>query len=135
MNPPTLQYLSELEVTEVTPPAATQPVLPLLLWRRGLGRGGAFSIQESTNPSIHLSRPPAAPESDGGGSFGLRHSRCSPSPIPNLRHVLAVAADVGFVVNEFLVQGLLGVRAASAEARDAVNDVVGEMETVEIVQN
>src|SRR5215203_2691262 len=59
----------------------------------------------------------------------------APLPIANFRHVLAVLSDIFFVLNEFFAKRLLGIGAARPQIGDTVNDIAGEMETVEIIEN
>ena len=65
--------------------------------------------------------------------FLLLRSVLIPFPVPDLRHVLAVFADVGLVVDELVAEGLLSVGGARAQARHPVNHVPDQMEAVEVV--
>ena len=56
-----------------------------------------------------------------------------PRPVPDFGHVLAVLADVVAVLDEFVAHLLFEIVAGSAELRQAVDDVLHEVETVQAV--
>src|SRR6266516_5317370 len=69
-------------------------------------------------------------------SFGvIALSFSSPFPVPNLRQVLAMVGDVLLVFDEFVANGLLGVRSLGTELRNAVDYVGDEMKTVQVVHH
>src|SRR2546430_6444626 len=59
----------------------------------------------------------------------------TPTPVADLRHVLAVFVDVSFVIEEFVADELLDVSRAGGEAGDAIDDVADEVEAIEIVKH
>ena len=58
-----------------------------------------------------------------------------PFPVADLRHIVAVAGDVLFVLDELVAQKLLEVGAPALQPGHAVDHVAGQMEAVEIVQH
>src|SRR5678815_2781436 len=66
---------------------------------------------------------------------GSRRGARSPFPVPNLRHVLAVLADIALVIDQLVAKELTEVRGAGAESRDAIDDVLDQMEAIDIVEH
>ncbi len=60
---------------------------------------------------------------------------CWPDPVSDLGHVLAVLANVGVVFDQLVLQRLLQVGGFLAELRQAIDDVLREVEAVELVQH
>ena len=56
-----------------------------------------------------------------------------PLPIPNLRHVLAMLVDVMLVLDEFVLELLLQVRASRAQLRQPIDHVHHQVEPVEVI--
>src|ERR1043165_6054451 len=98
-------------------------------------------------PSGRSATVTKAIESEGEGINGLRIQaqagsplsfRCSPLPpfpISDLRQVLAVFVDVVFMVNQFVTQGLFGVRRPRPQAGHAVNHIPHHMKSVQIIEH
>ena len=68
------------------------------------------------------------------GAIGVR-SICTPFPIANFWHVLAVLPDVARVIDEFVVDQLGEVLGAWTQSRHPVNDGPGQMEPVKLVEH
>src|SRR5215468_801593 len=70
--------------------------------------------------------------------LGGRAARCGgglapPLPAPNLRHVVAVLADVQLVLDELIPDRLLRVRRPRAELRQAIDHVGHRVDPIELV--
>src|SRR5271169_1001169 len=90
----------------------------MTLWRRSWARcGDALSV--------------VAP----GRGRARRRALAPPRPVLDLRHVVAVAADVFAMVDELVADFLLGVGGALTKLRHAVNYVADQMETVEVIDH
>src|SRR5271154_3466445 len=90
----------------------------MTLWRRSWARRrGALSV--------------VAP----GRGRARRRALAPPRPVLDLRHVVAVAANVFAMVDEPVADFLLGVGGALAKLRHAVDDIADQMETVEVVDH
>src|SRR5205085_11983678 len=59
----------------------------------------------------------------------------APDPVPDFRPVLAVFVNVGFVVDELVANSLFGVGGARTEARHAIDDIAGQVKSVELIQH
>src|SRR5262245_40656811 len=64
-----------------------------------------------------------------------RFCRLSPCPACDLRHVVTVHGDVLPVLDELVVNGLLGIGGPCAKFRDPVDHVAHQMEAVELVEH
>src|SRR5216683_8298080 len=63
------------------------------------------------------------------------HGLIGPLPIPDFRQVVAMFADVLFVLDELVAQELFEMRADALQARNAIDHIACEMEAVQIVQD
>ena len=72
------------------------------------------------------------PSSQDAKSFIVGPRLPRPLPIPHLRHVLAVLADVRLVIDKFVADELFRVGRARSKARHAVNHVADKMETIKV---
>src|SRR5215469_10862332 len=59
----------------------------------------------------------------------------APAPASDVRHVIAVAANVLFVLNKLVADGLLRIGSACTELRHAVDHIFHQMEAVEFIQH
>ena len=59
-----------------------------------------------------------------GAPSSLGRAALPPSPTTDLGHVITIFGNVLFMLDEFVVDGLLGVRRASFEFRHAVDHIV-----------
>src|SRR5436190_22244161 len=66
---------------------------------------------------------------------GFPSCGCAPLPIANLRHVLAVFADVLLVIDELVPNQLLGVSGARAERGHPIYYVCNKVKTVDVVHH
>src|SRR5690348_5009942 len=86
----------------------------------------------------HWPGSPASPASD---VVGLRRTdisdrrRLSPRPALDLRHIVAVPADVLLVFYELVADRLLGIGSPRAEFRHAIDHVAHKVEAIEVVHH
>src|ERR1700734_3054048 len=90
----------------------------MTLWRRSWARRG---------DALNVVAP--------GRGRARRRALAPPRPVLDLRHVVAVAANVLAMVDELVADFLLGVCGALAKLRHAVDDIADQMETVEVVDH
>ena len=65
-------------------------------------------------------------------SGGQRVPGC-PFPVANLRQILAVLIDVELVLYKFVLAQLLEIRALGPESRNAIDDILNQMEAIQII--
>ena len=58
-----------------------------------------------------------------------------PLPVLDFRHVITMRGDVGFMIDFFIADGLLGISRKIAKLGDAINDISHEMEPVKIIED
>ena len=68
------------------------------------------------------------------GTGQIQRLGIAPFPVADLRHVLAVAVDVLFVLDQLVLQLPLQMNALAARLRQAIDDVHDEMEAIQIVE-
>jgi hypothetical protein len=61
------------------------------------------------------------------------HGLVRPFPIADFRHVVAVIANVLFVLDELVAQELFEMRADALQARNAIDCIARQMEAIEVV--
>src|SRR5262249_31608458 len=70
-----------------------------------------------------------------GGTGHFRACFLSPPPARDLRHVVAVPADVCLVVDQLVADRLFGVRSSCPKLGDAIDDLTHQMEAVKVVEH
>ena len=58
-----------------------------------------------------------------------------PFPVADFRQVVAVFADVLFVLDEFVAQQLFEVRIYGTQTRDAIHNIAGKMKAIEFIEH
>src|SRR5580698_6756936 len=121
--------------------SSTSP-MPTVLWHLRISRK-LQAIMASTSRKLrgttwqlilkrkNKSRSPRRPYRRTHGAFHLSW----PLPVSNLFFVDAFSVRVGDALNDLTLQPLLHMGADGAQARDAIDDVNCQIETVDLVEN
>src|SRR6202789_1205148 len=96
--------------------------------------GGAFAALKSYSELFRLLDPELSTRIFIRPRLVPGH-RVRPLPILDLRHIVAILVDVLFVLEQFVPQVLLKMRADFLQSRDAVDCVAGQMVTIQVIQH
>src|SRR3954454_18042213 len=126
------------------PPARTTtraPVGSMVIGWSGPGTSTFFSVITETNVRRDEVIPDRRTPSVRGRvelrlvGRDLRPAGRAPLPVADLRQVLSVRPDVDAVLDQLVLQGLPGPAGRALEAVDPVDDVHGEVEAVDLVED